>query len=280
MSIDNQKEKIAAGIVLYNPELKRLQENIGHIIDQVDQIVLFDNGSNNILNVQKLLLNWGEKIVLIKNDSNIGIASALNRLCRWAFEQNYQYILTLDQDSVCPNGIIDKLLKDMKPNIAIAAPNIIYRNNETFYERKKGVESVEWVITSASLTDLSIWNIIGGFDEKLFIDGVDKDFCYRAREQGYRILKDFDIELLHELGNLSCRKIFGRTIYVTNHSAVRKYYMVRNAFYLDKKHSSNKRYAIVLKNIFKTVIYEENKVSKIRAIYKGIIDGVKMKNML
>ena len=40
-------EKVIAGIVLYNPELQRLEENICALLKQVDEIVLMDNHSVN-----------------------------------------------------------------------------------------------------------------------------------------------------------------------------------------------------------------------------------------
>lgn len=276
MSLNEYENNTAAGIVLYNPELKRLQENIGHIINQVDKVLLFDNGSDNISNIEELINVWTGKVVLLKNKSNIGIAAALNRLCRWCFERGYRYIITLDHDSVCPDGIVDTLMRDMEPTVAIAAPNIVYRNNESFAEKKQGKEDVDWVITSASFTNLAVWDKLDGFDEKLFIDGVDRDFCQRARIQGYRIIKDYDVQLLHELGNLRCRKLCGRIIYVTNHSPMRKYYMVRNSIYLDKKHGEKRRFSCIAKNILKTLVYEDQKISKMKSICKGIRDGYRM----
>ena len=39
--------KYIAGIVLYNPDLGRLKENIESICKQVDKVILIDNGSDN-----------------------------------------------------------------------------------------------------------------------------------------------------------------------------------------------------------------------------------------
>jgi rhamnosyltransferase len=270
----NKKIKIFAGIVLYNPELERLHENIEHIVTQVSMVIMFDNGSENIADIERLSKEWSDNIVLLKSNENIGIAAALNQLCEWGENHGYQYIITLDQDSVCPEKLIFILQKNINSDVAVVAPNIIYRNNEAFAVRKSEIEEVEWVITSASITSLKIWNELGGFDENLFIDGVDRDFCIRARKRGYRIVKDYHAELLHELGNLKCKKIMGRTIYITNHQAFRKYYMVRNVIYLDKKLGETKRYSYIMKHIFKTLLFEDGKLKKLHAIYRGICDGL------
>ena len=42
-----RKLEICAGIVSYNPDLKRLKENIDAIFPQVDEVIVFDNGSIN-----------------------------------------------------------------------------------------------------------------------------------------------------------------------------------------------------------------------------------------
>ena len=271
-----EKNNIVAGIVLYNPELVRLRDNIEHIITQVDKVILFDNGSQNTCEIEITIQKFGDSIVLLKNDMNMGVAYALNRLCEWSVGNGYQYILTLDQDSVCPPGVVNVLKKNMGLNVAVSAPNIIYRNNETYAIHKSGAEEAEWVITSASLTSLEAWGKVGGFDEVLFIDGVDRDFCMRVRKYGYHIIKNYEVELMHELGNLKCRKVLGRTIYVTNHSALRKYYMVRNVIYLDKKHGEKRCLSCVTKNLLKTIFFEDMKMVKLKAIYDGVKDGIKM----
>ena len=40
-------DRIYAGIVTFNPDIERLKQNINAISIQVDQVVVFDNGSDN-----------------------------------------------------------------------------------------------------------------------------------------------------------------------------------------------------------------------------------------
>lgn len=266
--------KICTGIVTYNPDILKLESNIKSIIKQTSKIIILDNASKNYDEIENMILKK-YSIDVIRNCENLGIAKALNQLCEKATNENYDWILTLDQDSISPNTLIENLTKYTERDVAIVAPNIVYKNNESFAIQKKGVEHVEWVITSASLTNLKLWSKIK-FDENLFIDGVDRDYCTRANRLGYKIVKDFDIELLHELGNLKCIKIFGKTIYITNHSPFRKYYMIRNVIYLDKKLNQNRSFKYISKNILKTVFFEKQKIKKLKAIFNGIKDGKQM----
>lgn len=267
--------KIGAGIVSFNPEINRLKENIQSIIKQVESVLIVDNGSENISEVEELCENSGCE--LIKLDDNKGIAYALNKICKYFYFLDFEWVITLDQDSVSPTDIVSKMSIHISEKVGAIGPRIIYRHNERFVKNaSKNIEEVDWLITSATLTNLSSWKEIGGFDNVLFIDGVDKDFCFRLVKRGYKILQCNDVELLHELGDLRCRKILGKTIYVTNHSPKRKYYMARNAVYLDKKNNTSGRKKYIIKLLIKTLLYESDKISKFNAIIEGINDGRQM----
>ena len=62
--------KVYAGVVTYNPEIKRLKENISSIQNQVTTVLIFDNGSNNVDNIQNLILGLAN-VVFIKSEKNL-----------------------------------------------------------------------------------------------------------------------------------------------------------------------------------------------------------------
>lgn len=269
------RKRICAGIVTYYPDIEKLRENLDHIVRQVNKVYVIDNGSRIVDEIGCLLREYGAVCSLLTNTENMGIAAALNQLCHKAKKDGYEWILMLDQDSVCPDNLIDELTGHMDEECAVVAPKIVYRGNEQYsVNGQNDCEEVPWVITSASLTNVQAWETIGGFDEYLFIDKVDYDFCIRLNRAGYKVYRVNTVSLLHELGNLKCRKIAGRTIYVTNHSAFRRYYMVRNSIYLSDKLKEKGARIYILKNIVKVVCFEDGKMSKLRAIQKGIFDGI------
>ena len=102
---------ILAGITLFNPDVARLEENISSIYGQVDRVICVDNGSDNIKSIEDCVLKNWKNITIIKNGKNEGIAKALNQMFEFAIEQQYEYVLTLDQDSVCPDNIIEEYNK-------------------------------------------------------------------------------------------------------------------------------------------------------------------------
>ena len=165
---------VLAGIVLYNPEIKRLRLNIEAVAGQVSEILLVNNGSDNTEQIMTLI-KGKKNITLIDNKKNIGIAAALNEIGEYALKKNIDMFLTLDQDSVICKDMVSELseLLDNK-KVGISCP-FIDRNHDFVTENK--VYEVETAITSGSLIKTSVWELVGGFWEYLFIDEVDHEFC-------------------------------------------------------------------------------------------------------
>ena len=121
-----------------------------------------------------------------------------------------------------------------------------------------------------------------GFDERMFIDLVDRDFCIRIKKAGYKIIRVNRVILFHHLGNMTSKKFIGKTIYIENHNSVRKYYKARNYIYLYKKQELSFIYSSlhIVQLIFEIVLFEEHKIDKILSVIHGFIDGFKMKRII
>ena len=67
-------EKIFAGIVLYNPDIERLKENVDNIINQVSRVILVNNGSENTEEIEQYLDGLEKQKIIYKNlNKNKGI---------------------------------------------------------------------------------------------------------------------------------------------------------------------------------------------------------------
>ena len=270
----------AAGIVLYNPEEERLKENINAIGCQVDYIVLVDNGSKNIETIKKFYNN-DQKIAIIENHRNNGIAAALNQIMKYCAAHGTKWVLTLDQDSVCPDNMIGEFRKYvMETNTGIICPWIRDRNDKYEVNIDKNVEEINQCITSGSLVSVAMWKNVGKFDEKMFIDMVDFEFCARVKQAGYRILRVNSVQLLHECGNLKVVRIGERNIQVTNHSPIRCYYYAKNVVYCHKKlpniFTLRWKNKFLIEKILKILLFEQYKSDKLKAVIKGWRDGKRM----
>lgn len=121
-------DSILAGIVTFNPNIQRLHENINFAVNQVKRVVIVDNGSNNINNIEKLVDNYSN-IELLKLDENKGIAYALKQIMIYAIKNKYDWVLSLDQDSVCDNNLINIYKDNMQlPSVGMLTCNIVDRN--------------------------------------------------------------------------------------------------------------------------------------------------------
>lgn len=276
------KKGICAGIVTYNPEKELLNDCINSILNQVNEIFIFDNGSRNtfLLNDISLL---SSKIKVIYNQNNIGIAAALNVLCSHAFKKGYAWILTLDQDSICDNSMVYNLSEYIdKNNYGIIAPRVeFWADNILLTSTKypdREVYEIDACITSGSLTSIDAWYSVGGFDEWMFIDYVDNEFCTHIRIEGYRILRVNKALMYQRAGEMNYIKFKnGKVKLVTNYSPFRNYQISRNTIYYIRKYwkyiNVKHEIAILLYRFFNKLIYEKNKLKTIITTINGIKDG-------
>lgn len=269
---------ILAGITIFNPDIEMLKKNIAAIIDQVDGVVCVDNGSTEIEVIEKDIQNEFPQVEVIKNHANLGIAVALNQMFVFAKEHGFEWVLTLDQDSVCPDNLMTEYKRYMTfENLGSLCPVICNRN----YENREVLDGeytlMDKCITSASLTPIQVWEAVGGFLEELFIDFVDHDFSAKLIEQGYKIVRINSVLLEHEIGQGRDVCFLGKKITVLNHSPFRKYYMVRNAIYYMKQHKAVINVTTEkLKLMFlfiKTGLYENHRKEKLKEMFRGLKDA-------
>jgi len=265
---------LPVGIVTFNPDISRLWDNVKAIRPQVAEIVIFDNGSTNISEIEA---EAGKGCTVIKSPKNVGIARALNEICRYYKAKGYEWVLTLDDDSVCPENLMEEYCKFLSlENIGILSPRIFDRAigdiDEISYDDYSEVDAC---ITSASLLNLCAWENVGGFWDDLFIDMVDFDICWSLKEKGYRVVRVNSVSLLHELGHSSIAVFRGNNVAVLNHSPQRYYYIFRNTIAVGRK--NHRRYQCFrwnMKRLFLICRFESNKAQKIKAASIGVFDGL------
>ena len=274
-----EKMRISCGIVSFNPDIDLLQSNIEAIINQVEQVFVVDNGSDNVNAVERLTDQYSS-VQLIKNPENRGIAAALNQCCKASTEDGYQWIVTLDQDSICPEHFIDGLsqLISIEKKVGIIAPLIVDRSVGVIGHHPNGYAEVRTCITSGAMTSLAVWNELQGFDEKMFIDSVDFEYCYRVRKAGYKVIQTDQVQLSHSIGEATmCRFLFWK-FKNTEHGAFRDYYIAQNNVYYPKKHKLWLRFIRGnlrnLRSVFVVLLYEKDKIGKVSAIVKGWRSGL------
>jgi rhamnosyltransferase len=271
---------LLAGIVTYNPDIERLRENLDAIAPQVDRVLVVDNGSKNIGAVAELCGSYSASV--IRNGENRGVAAALNQMATKAQVLGADWLLTLDQDSVCGQGLVADYERH-SGDLGVASMTCRITDRNFKYEEPAN-KYVDFCITSGNYINLAEWRRLGGFDECLFIDKVDTDYCYRLRLDGKRILYVPSSGILHEVGKSTQeRNLLGKRFVVFNHSAFRVYYIVRNQVYFARKHRATlgefryHRYArTAWTRILVYFLCEDNKLAKLRQWARGLRDGYSM----
>lgn len=274
----NKKKTISAGIVLFNPNIERLNENIQAIVGQVDRVILFDNGSSNYVQIKSFLHNNYPKCFLITSKRNKGIAYALNKIANVALTNGYKWLLTLDQDSVASDNLISTYEKYMYlPNVGQLTCNNKDRNLSKIHGTNNKIEEVKYCITSGTILNLDAWKKVNGFDSSMFIDRVDNEFCCALRAKGYKTYKLGFCGILHEMGNITKHYFFNKTVVVMNYNAMRYYYIAKNSILLARRypHEENIIATLVheIKIEIKILLYEKEKGKKILSILRGMRDG-------
>ena len=189
-------------------------------------------------------------------------------------------MISLDQDSVCPEHFVSNMMPYLAvtDSIGIVAPVIVDRNiGVVGHNPKNGWSEVRTCITSGSYNNIDAWRKVGGYDESMFIDSVDFEYCYRLRKNGYKVIQVSRVQLSHELGESQKRRFLHWQIDVNGHNAFRKYYIARNNVYYPLKHHLWLHFIRGnLRNIWMlivTSVYEDEKTEKRKEICRGWKDG-------
>lgn len=278
-------ERVCAVVVTFNPS-ESLLENIAALRSQVDKVVVVDNASVKLEPIQQIE-TCGAKVFY--NQENLGIAAALNIGVRYALEQGYAWIATFDQDSKPPPGFVERLLKayDTYPDrerIAVLSPvyrdevtGTVFRHGE---QNNKPFQEIVSTMTSGNLVRADALAQTGLFEEDLFIDYVDHEFCLRARQKGFVVLESRTATLDHNLGETEKYERWGLTFHATNHSALRRYYNARNRLVVYRRYFiSETRWVLrdmfgFFKEVSKIILAERDKREKLYSIAKGLRHGL------
>lgn len=270
-----------AGIVTFNPDTTLLTSVLTAVSCQFDCVYIYDNASINIDEIKRVINSYAN-VKLFVSSINNGIAKALNVLSETAIEDGYSWMLTLDQDTIISEGLYDSFseLKN-EANIGIICPRVNYNN---FKVKEKGnlherYSEVVACMTSGSYMSLEAWKKTKGFDEWMFIDWVDNDICTQFTLAGFRIIRDNQVFMEHNLGNpVKVKTLFGTKIDF-QYSAFRVYYMVRNELYYTRKYwnfvNKYKYLAISIRSILNLLLLYWHDKDRRHSISQGIKDGIR-----
>ena len=284
-----QANNVTGTVITYNPDLSLLKNNLAAAVPQVSGVLIYDNGSANVADIRELLSVF-PSVELIENGENLGLPVNYNKAARkvGGRTDSDSWLLILDQDTVLPEGYVQAASAFFgQGDISIISCPYWDSNAESFEEFHKRLPSeetcyVKECISSGSICRMRDIFVLGGFDEQMFIDYVDYDYCRTVQEHGLKILQLNRYYIKHPIGHSQTVRFLGKPQVIHNHSPFRKYYFCRNRVYYARKHhmslwKDKGFYKGYLRILILTLLYEDDKWNKLRAMLKGFADGFKMK---
>lgn len=231
------KNKIAIVIVLYNPSKLDI-ENVKRLAAYNRGIVV-DNSLTPSIDGTSI-----GNLQYICNKKNLGIAEAQNIALRQILQEDYEYIVFIDQDSRISTDYAKRIqyefTRNVNKNLAIIGPTVIHKENKDEYKSIihnydydcLGFSQRRHIISSGSCISTQALREIGLFDGSLFIDYVDFEWCWRAYAKGYKCGITNKIEIEHKVGQ---RELSLGKYKIILSSPERYFYQCRNYFWLIRK---------------------------------------------
>ena len=217
------------------------------------------------------------------------ISHALNYAWGYAEKNGYDYLLTMDQDSVFENfaEYINYTIVNENSPKGIWSPRIVTGNNILKQDDEEIAKEVFFCITSGMLLQIDVIREIGGWNEAFAIDGVDCEFCFYANRVGVNIYCLMNVFLHHQLGVYQKVHLLGRSWVLRNYSPQRYYAIYRSHVILMRMFPEQEQFIDTCKNYWGGMIkwiflFEKQRFRKLYLIVKGIIEGclVKVDNVL
>lgn len=220
--VERGEPSLSVIVVNWNTR-ERLRACLGSIdrhLGQVDhEVLVVDNASSD--GSAEMVTEEFPAVRLMRNAQNIGFGRANNQAMRAA---RGRWLLLLNSDTELRDDSVARLLPEVRsePGIGVAHCRLEFpdgRLQHTTYRfprlhlalienlglykllsrRRTGAlllggyweqdeaRDVDWVSGAFMLLPREVFTQAGGFDERLFMYGEDLEWCYRIREQGWRI---------------------------------------------------------------------------------------------
>ncbi|WP_300599548.1 glycosyltransferase [Niabella sp.] len=267
--------KFAAVVITYFPG-NDFWGNIATYLNEMDRLYIFDNSEPSYSFPQEI--SQDPKIILIADGVNRGIATRLNAAVTRAADEDFDWLLTMDQDSRFDKEQLQQYISNIKHFEKLETVAMFGVETERAPQPPSTVfKPSRLLITSGSMVNLHLAGQIGGFDEQLFIDGVDHAYCFQAAKRGFETLCFTGIYLNHNLGtkhtvrSLKNLQKTSRTL----HAPFRLYYMYRNFLYLSKIYGMDfpEAFALLKKDLYNRIknhlFYGSEKRRVLKAILKA-----------
>lgn len=285
-------KKVLSLIVTYNPEVERFNTCLEKISGQVDKVLVIDNNSSNISSLEQVLFQYSN-IELLKNTINLGLSKAYNKALKYARENKFDFLLILDQDTICSNNLIQEYKKYANTDYAALSP-LRHHHNKDYeehnyrlnkYDKPNGnIELIPFTINSGTCINLNVLPSNYYYDEKLFLEFLEHDFCLFLKQNHFKLARINSAEILVDIGNLKKHIVWKYDWYSKNYSTHRLKINARDfIIFLKKNWRKNPKFVnsfiIATLWMYWMIMFEKNRLKKYIAIFQGLFLGIFSKSI-
>ena len=209
------------------------------------ELYVVDNGSSD--GTVDALRSWARRdprVWLHEAPRNLGTTVSRNIALK-ALSEDVGYVCVLDSDTVVNEAAIEALiaLVDSDPLIGIAGPTmqnssgavqLSGRNLPTLGIKLRkacpiasvsdkgdrmelpsspvtnGTQDVGYLLSACWLMKRDTLEKVGLLDERIFYAPEDVDYCIRARQAGYRVVRCFGATIMHEYQRISRKRLLSK----------------------------------------------------------------------
>ncbi|MFB1081792.1 glycosyltransferase family 2 protein [Jeotgalibacillus sp. JSM ZJ347] len=301
-------EKSVAIILLnwnaYNDTVECLH-SLEKLVYRNFRVFLVDNDSKDQsyekLRADQLSGAFSLPLTIIQSGSNIGCAGGNNVGLKAAYEEGYEYLWMLNNDTIVDQHSLTRLVEEMETNvqIGIVGSKIINMNNNLVWfaggsinqylgtstpygidrqesEKFNTRKEVGFVVGCSMLFRRELIDLIGWLDEDYFIYYEDTDWNLKAKKAGMKIVYVPDSLIYHKESSST------KSEELSPHYA---YYLMRNGYLFVKRNNPKYKLIALLYMTYRIVKFhllyvwnKDHKLKRSRMIFKGALHGLKNQN--
>lgn len=227
-------KKIGVFICNYN-KAKQVVKCVGHVLGQTFgdiDIFVVDNASedNSVVLLEE---TYGNRISIIKSETNTGGSGGFGRAIRTAVEMDYPYFMLIDNDAFLEYDAIKILFDYMEEHddVGICGTQILYESDREKIQDLGGkidfekymwggmfggqnkvngnvIVECDYVASCALIARTSAVRVFGGFPEKNFIYYDDIEWCTKCRIAGYKVVANGNACVYHDMSGAKPSNLF------------------------------------------------------------------------
>ena len=212
-----------------------------------DHIILVDNGSQDGT-IEAIISHFPEKFQYIKNEENLGFVIGSNQGISLALQQGAKWILLLNNDTIVAPDFMEQLAAAqiqgkqysvLSPLIfSFDQPDRIWFSGDFLipgtlitrnpYKGKKISKEMPDLLPTdfasgcAMLVHSPVFEQVGLLNPSLIMYGEEVDFCWRARQLGYKIACSTKATIWHKVST-SAKKDQPNSRYLKSRNQIRFY---------------------------------------------------------